>query len=433
MLIQPLPLVPTAHALRTGEIDLIVFYEQLLNRLEIDDQAIQAFVPALQRRESVLAAADALQKQYPEPENRPPLYGIPLGVKDIFNVDGWPTRGGSALPPEVLAGAEADCVTRLKQQGAIVLGKTVTTEFAYFEPGPTRNPHNLQHTPGGSSSGSAAAVAAGMCSLAIGTQTVGSVIRPAAFCGVVGYKPSYGRIDPSGVLYFSQSLDHVGLFSQDVAGMQLAASLLCRDWQVDINVDGELPVLGVPDGPYLDQASPEALRAFADQINRLTAAGYTVKRANVLADIAEIDHRHKELMAFEMAQNHADWFAEFADRYRPRTAAIIRQGQQIKAATAQAARDGQAHVRRSIETAMTEAGIDIWISPAAPGPAPIGIESTGDPAMNLPWTHTGLPTLTIPAGVSSNNLPLGLQFVSAFWQDEALLNWSVELSSALNA
>jgi Asp-tRNA(Asn)/Glu-tRNA(Gln) amidotransferase A subunit family amidase len=171
---------------------------------------------------------------------------------------------------------------------------------------------------------------------------------------------------------------------------------------------------------------------FGTQITRLIAAGYTVKRAYVLEDITEITHRHRELMAFEMAQNHSDWFAEFPDRYRPRTAEIIRQGQQVTRLAAQAAVEGQAIARSALETTMADTGIDIWISPAAPGPAPAGIESTGDPAMNLPWSHTGLPTITVPAGRSTNNLPLGLQCASAFWTDENLLDWSASLYNTLN-
>jgi len=154
-----------------------------------------------------------------------------VGIKDIFHVDGFVTRAGTRVPPERFAGPEAASVALLREAGALIAGKTVTTEFAYFEPGPTRNPHNPAHTPGGSSSGSAAAVAAGLCQLALGTQTIGSVIRPAAFCGVVGFKPSFGRIPTSGLVYFSRTIDHVGLFTQDLDGMELAASVLCRDWQ----------------------------------------------------------------------------------------------------------------------------------------------------------------------------------------------------------
>jgi Asp-tRNA(Asn)/Glu-tRNA(Gln) amidotransferase A subunit family amidase len=271
-------------------------------------------------------------------------------------------------------------------------------------------------------------VAAGLCSLAVGTQTVGSVIRPAAFCGIVGFKPSYGRIDPTGVIFFSPALDHVGLFTQDAAGMQLAASCLCRDWQSVVSA-GDLPVLGVPDGPYLDQASPEALAAFEQQIVRLQTAGYSVERVFLLEDVAQIARRHRELMAYELAQIHRDWFVEFEPRYRPRTAELIRVGQGVPAHAAAAAVDGQAMVRRQLETRMADAGVDVWISPAATGPAPQGIDSTGDPAMNLPWTHVGFPTVTMPAGTASNGLPLGLQCASRFGTDEQLLVWAAEIES----
>src|SRR5690606_4480690 len=217
MFVQAMPLARTAEALRSGELKLIDFIEQVLKRLDDIDPQIQAFLPEEGRRERLLREAEALQARYPQPAERPPLYGVPVGVKDIFRVDGLPTRAGSNLPPELFDGPEAWCVSALKGNGALVLGKTVTTEFAYFEPGPTRNPHHPAHTPGGSSSGSAAAVAAGMCPLGIGSQTIGSVIRPAAFCGIIGYKPSYGRIDPEGVIHCAPSLDHVGLFAQDVA------------------------------------------------------------------------------------------------------------------------------------------------------------------------------------------------------------------------
>ncbi|MBZ0303302.1 MAG: amidase, partial [Anaerolineae bacterium] len=273
MFIQSAPLAVTAADLRSSKLDLLAFIERLLDRIDVVDAQTQALVPEPDRRARVLREAEALQTRYPDPQTRPPLYGVPVGVKDIFRVEGLPTRAGSTLPPELFDAPEAACVTRLRQQGALVVGKTVTTEFAYFEPGPTRNPHDLTRTPGGSSSGSAAGVAAGLCLLAIGTQTVGSVIRPAAFCGVVGYKPSYGRIDPTGVIFFSPALDHVGLFTQDVAGMQLAASVVCQDCRsVKADKDSRLPVLGVPDGPYLDQALPEALAAFEQPVAQLQAA-----------------------------------------------------------------------------------------------------------------------------------------------------------------
>ena len=194
MLVNPAPLAQTVSLLRVGGRDLASYVDEMCDRVDAVDPAIQALLPEPGRRERLLTEAAGLERRYPQPASRPPLYGALVAVKDIFHVHGFVTRAGSNLPPELFAGAEASCVTQLREAGALILGKSVTTEFAYFEPGPTRNPHALDHTPGGSSSGSAAAVAAGLCQLAVGTQTIGSVIRPAAFCGVVGFKPSLDRI-----------------------------------------------------------------------------------------------------------------------------------------------------------------------------------------------------------------------------------------------
>ncbi|HET7638908.1 MAG TPA: amidase, partial [Ktedonobacteraceae bacterium] len=226
-MLLPAPLAATAKALRTNELDLLAYINDICARIDAAEPYIQALLPEPRRRERLLAQAEALQAHYPDPASRPPLYGIPVGVKDMFNVDGFPTQAGSQLPANLFSGPEAVCVRRLRQAGALIVGKTVSAEFAYFEPGPTRNPHNLAHTPGGSSSGSAASVAAGLCPLAMGTQTIGSTIRPAAFCGIVGFKASYDRISTAGLIKCAESLDTAGFFTQDVAGVDLAASLLC--------------------------------------------------------------------------------------------------------------------------------------------------------------------------------------------------------------
>jgi Asp-tRNA(Asn)/Glu-tRNA(Gln) amidotransferase A subunit family amidase len=198
-----------------------------------------------------------------------------VGVKDIFHVDGFPTHAGSKLPAQDLAGEQAATVTQLKQAGALVFGKTVTTEFAYFGPGPTRNPRNLEHTPGGSSSGSAAAVAAGMVPAALGTQTIGSIIRPAAFCGVVGYKPTSGRLSTQGVIPLSPTLDHVGLFAPKAARMHWLASQLVDGWAARAPL--AKPVLGIPVGPYMNSTSAEGLAAFEAAQGKLTEAGYEAR------------------------------------------------------------------------------------------------------------------------------------------------------------
>jgi Asp-tRNA(Asn)/Glu-tRNA(Gln) amidotransferase A subunit family amidase len=429
--LHPHPLAATVAALRSGQVTLSTHINDSCDRVEQVDAQVESLLPEPGRRERLLIAAKELTTRFPEPAARPPLYGALIGVKDIFHVDGFVTRSGSRVPPEPFAGPEAACIQQLCAAGALVLGKTVTTEFAYFEPGPTRNPHNLAHTPGGSSSGSAAAVAAGLCGLALGTQTIGSVIRPAAFCGIVGFKPSYDRIATPGLVYFSRTVDHVGLFTQDVAGMQLAASVLCADWQPDPIADAR-PILGVPDGPYLEQTEPAALSRFSETLVQLQRAGYGVRHVPALADIAELNHLHRRLVFAEFAREHAASYAAHAALYRPRTAEAIEIGRTVDADELAAARASCLQRRAALEQQMEEAGIDLWICPPAPGPAPEGIHATGDPNMNLPWTHAGMPVVTVPTGQTVDGLPLGLQIVARFGRDEQLLTWAEQITTALN-
>lgn len=430
-LLHPAPLAANAASLRSGQIALRDYISDLLDLLDTVEPHVQALVPEPDRRARLLADAETLPTIWPDPNTRPPLYGIPVGVKDIFHADGFFTRAGSKLPAEALTKAETDSVRLLREAGALVLGKTVTTEFAFFEPGPTRNPHNLAHTPGGSSSGSAAAVAAGIAPLALGTQTIGSVIRPAAFCGIVGFKPSYHRLNPEGIIFFSPAVDHVGLFTQDVAGMRLAASVLCRDWQPATHESR--PVLGIPDGPYLAQASSEARTAFLTQTAALEAAGYKIVHVPIFKDIEQINARHRTLIAAEFAHEHAALFAEYESLYRPRTAALIREGQTITEEEAEDIRDGRQVLREEIEHVMDVHDIDLWICPPATGPAPQGLDSTGDPIMNLPWTYMGLPAVTVPAGRFGNGLPAGLQGVGRWMEDEQVLGWAQEIAAILSA
>lgn len=425
--IAPLPLAATLEALRSGQQDLIAAVNALCDRIEAIDGELQALLPEPNRRERLLAEARALLERYPNPAERPVLFGAFLAVKDIFHVDGFVTRAGSQLPPELFAGEEAETVRALRAAGALIVGKAVTTEFAYYEPGPTGNPYNLKHTPGGSSSGSAAAVAAGISNLALGSQTVGSVIRPAAFCGVIGYKPSFGRISTHGVVPFSQSADHVGLFTQDVAGMALACSVLCSAWRSQL-APLSSPVLGVPEGPYLDQMPSEGRAAFEQQIKQLEAAGYVIKRVQAFGDLATIAQRHRRMIAAEIAQVHAEWFKQHEALYRERTAGIIREGQPVTAEALEESRAARFELRQQLHEQMDAEGIDLWVCPPAFGPAPEGLQVTGDPAMNMPWTNSGLPALTVPAGKAANGLPLGLQLVARFERDEELLAWAAGIA-----
>ncbi|MEI2692103.1 MAG: amidase [Anaerolineae bacterium] len=427
-LLNPAPLAESVVQLRSGQLDLHTAIDAACDRMDQVDPLVQALLPEPDRRGRLHRAAQELLAAYPEPASRPPLFGVLLAVKDIFRVDGFPTAAGSALPPEAFVGPEAASVARLRQAGALVLGKAVTTEFAYFEPGPTRNPHALDHTPGGSSSGSAAAVAAGLAPLALGTQTIGSIIRPAAFCGVIGFKPSLGRIDSQGLIFFSPTLDQVGLFTQDLAGMALAAAVLCSDWQ-EQPAPHRPPVLGVPIGSYLEQAESAALRAFWQQLAKLAAAGAEVRQTPALANVAALNALHRRLVFAEFAQQHAALYPPYANLYRPRTVEIIQMGNQVSPEELAAARANIGMLRSQLQETMDTAGIDLWVCPAACGAAPAGLQATGDPAMNLPWTHAGLPALTLPAGRAENGLPLGLQLVGRFGQDEALISWALRIAA----
>lgn len=415
---QPAALEPLRTEIRQGELDLHEFVDATCDAIERVDPSIRAFVAEIDRRPRLHAAAAHRLAAHPEPASRPPLFGVPVGVKDVVHVAGFTTRAGSALPPSLFAGPEATAVTALRDAGATVVGKTVTTEFAGPAPASTRNPRDLDHTPGGSSSGSAAAVAAGLCPLAIGTQTSGSVIRPAAFCGVVGFTPSSDRVPTDGVVPVAESMDTVGLFTQDVAGMRAAAAVVCDAWRpVEPSYR---PTLGVPTGPYLDAVTDDGRAAFEAQVGSLADGGYRIRRVPLLADRETIDRRHRTLLRGEWARVHDAWFDRYEAAYNPTTAEGLRDGRTVTGSELARARDGRETLRRSVHDAMDDGGIDLWIWPAARGPAPAGFASTGSSAMNRPWSYAGLPAATVPAG-SVDGLPVGLQCVARRGADERLL------------
>jgi len=422
-------LAERVEALRQGDRQPEEYAQECCDRINRDDGRIRAFLTEPGRRDRLTDAAAALAGRY-DSGKRPPLYGAPVGIKDIVHVDGFKTQAGSAFLPEVLAGPEASVVTTLREAGALVLGKTVTTEFAGQAPGPTRNPRNLNHTPGGSSSGSAAAVAAGMTPLAIGSQTGGSVIRPAAFCGIVGFKPTFDRIPTDGIITRSASLDTVGMFTKTIAGMTAAARVVCDGWKSVDSVDR--PVLGVPKGVYLDQADEHTLAAFKQQVDALAAAGYEVRWSEAFPDFERLATRYWDLASAEMALSHQEWFNEYEAFYRTPSAERIERGQAVSTGQLAAGREYQERLRASLRERMNKAGVDQWICPAAPGPAPEGLTDTGDPKMNYPWTYAGLPAVTVPTG-EINGLPIGLQCVGRFGTDETLLSQVADVADVLAA
>lgn len=400
------------------------YLSQVEARFIAREPSILALIPEKDRFTRLYQEAEALLARYPEAVRRPPLFGMLVGVKDIFHVKGFSTQAGSKLPAEELQGKEARCVTQLKNAGALILGKTVTTEFAYFTPGPTRNPHNPAHTPGGSSSGSAAAVAAGFCTVALGTQTIGSIIRPAAFCGVVGFKPTYDRISRDGVIPLSPSLDHVGFFTPDVETAERVAAVLLEDWRMeewDTARGNRKPVLGIPEGQYLESASGEGLKHFEDTC-KLLSAHYELRSIRVMDDFQEIRNRHDAIMSYEAAQVHKEWFAKYEPLYSSKFSDLIKRGQKI--ANYQLHLEARDTFRASITQTMNENQIDLWVCPPTVGPAPKGLESTGDPVMCLPWTQIGFPAISIPTTKNEEGLPMGLQIVGKWNMDEELLAWA---------
>ncbi len=393
-----------------------------------------------------------------------PLFGVPVGVKDIIDVAGWPTLLGVNVPDARPATCDAVVVERLKRAGALLLGKTVTTPYACFDPPPTRNPWNLQRTPGGSSSGSAAAVATGMCVLALGTQTGGSIIRPAAYCGVVGFKPSFGRIDLSGVFPLAPSLDHLGVLTARVSDAAFAFFVLADDglfgsgrlWQPAETTNshasktsserfwewwkrftarkqlcelttstGKPLTLGVLDDErWLTKVSSEARQAVETFAARLQAAGALLRRVQAPLDLESMLAVHRVIMSFEAARVHAERIAKHPERYPSKITAFLKEGSLVRPAEYARALKQRDAFRQEWNEWLQE--FDALLLPATLGPAP-DRSTTGDPRLNSPWSLLGVPELTLPVGSSEEGLPLGAQLVGAAGADVHLLSVGVKI------
>jgi Asp-tRNA(Asn)/Glu-tRNA(Gln) amidotransferase A subunit family amidase len=340
-----------------------------------------------------------------------PLAGVPVGVKDIVDVAGVPTLCGSrARAGAAPADRDAAIVRMLRGAGAVVLGKTVTTEFAYFDPGPTRNPHDLARTPGGSSSGSAAAVAAGAVPLAVGTQTAGSVVRPASYCGVAGLAVARGTLPVDGVSPLAPGLDTLGLFAATVADVALARAAL--DGREAVPASSTAPRLLAWDGSAVGEVSPAMRAAHADAVARARDAGAEVASLEVDLRAATADQR--TIMAAEAAARVPDLPGLGAN-----LAALLAEGHAIPARDVDAARERSGATRTAVLAALEHA--DAVLAPGALGVAPRGLESTGDPVMSRPFHVLGLPALAVPGARDADGLPLGLQLLGHPGREDALL------------
>ena len=358
-----------------------------------------------------------------------PLRGLPIGVKDIYDTADLPTQYGSAIYAGHRPKADAAMVALIRRAGGVVIGKTVSTEFASLQPAGTRNPRNLAHTPGGSSSGSAAAVAAGMVPIALGSQTGGSVIRPAAYCGVVGFKPSFRLMPTIGMKCFSWSLDTVGLFAAGVADAAFAAALISGR---DLRIDGTEPT-----APRMalvrTQSWPEASASMQDAIARAAqaaeAAGAKVTEVELPPIFETATQAHGIIQDHEAYQALADEI----DRHRDRLGPILREHLDKAAAITPAAYDDARRLARQARRALVDfmEGIDVLLTPSAPGAAPHGLGSTGKPTFNRLWTLLGTPCINVPGLFDSAGLPLGVQIVGRFARDRLALEAAAFLQRAL--
>ena len=358
-----------------------------------------------------------------------PLHGIPVGIKDIMDTVDMPTTLGSPIYARRQPDWDAACVAALRAAGAIVLGKTVSTEFAYFQPGKTRNPHNLLHTPGGSSSGSAAAVADCMVPIALGSQTAASVTRPAAFCGVFGYKGSHGEFSLSGIRPFAESLDSLGVMARSVDDIVLLRSVLLGRPPGDAWQMGAPPRLAVCRTAQWSLAEPQAQQALDACVQTCRQAGAVVTELELPAQFAQLIDGHKTIMAYEAAHNYVFETSRCADQLSPAFRALTETGAQVSREDYASAKRAVVQAKRVLRSLA--AHVDAWISPAAIGEAPMASSGTGDPVMSRMWTALQGPSLCVPLGRGALGLPLAVQLVALAGHDDTLLQTGQWVGTAL--
>ena len=403
-----------ARLLARRELSAFDLARACLDRVVERDGDIHAFTHV--DPDAVLAQARALDAG----ALRGPLHGLPLGVKDLFDTVDLPTAYGSPIYAGHRPVADAAAVALCRAAGALVLGKTVTTEFAYFHPGATRNPHHPDHTPGGSSSGSAAAVADRMLPLALGTQTAGSIIRPAAYCGVVGYKPSWGRVPRAGVKSLSETLDTVGGFGRSVRDVAMLGAVLTGDARLlDLPAMHNAPRIGLCRTPEWPQADIDTVRTWNQACAALAPQAAALVEIELPADLPDLVALQKAVMAFEMSR--ALSHERFAHHHElsERLQALLDGGAAIAGAEHVARLTATAAAQRRVDPLFDE--VDVLLAPSATGEAPAGLAVTGDPLFCRSWTLLGLPCIHLPFTQGRLGLPLGLQVVGRWGQDHRLL------------
>src|SRR5262245_10288747 len=404
-----------ARRIREGGLSPVALVDACLERISALDGDLSAWAHVdaagarvtAREREAQARAGGALG----------PLHGVPVGIKDIFDVAGMPTTGGARSWAHTRPGKDATAVARVRAAGAVLLGKTYTTEFAYRDPAPTRNPWNHEHTPGGSSAGSGAAVGARMVPLALGSQTVGSVLRPAAYCGVVGVKPTHGAIPVDGVIPLAWSLDHVGVLARSVTDAGLALGVLMG--RVFDPVAARAPRLAVA-GELIARCEPATAAQIQVVIDRLARAGASIVEAKLPASFADLAAAGLVVLEAEAAAFHEESWRAHEAEYGREMSAMVRAGLGGPAGAYVGA--ARARLRFREEVLPLLAGCHALLAPTAPAPAPAGLGWTGDASLCAPWTWAGVPAITLPSGLAANGLPHAVQLVTAAGEEQRLLD-----------
>ncbi len=430
-----------ARAIARRELTAVELAEACLNRIAALDERLLAWVYV--DRDTVIADARQADAAVAEGRALGPLHGVPIGLKDIYYTAGIPTKAGSEVYKDFVPDYDATSLTLLRKAGALMLGKAVTTEFACLDPSPTYNPWNPAHTPGGSSSGSAVAVASRMCPAAMGSQTVGSVLRPAAYNGVVGFKPTFGRVSRYGVVPVSWNLDTVGwlvrtvedaaLLLQVMAGPDVSDPVSSREPVGDYLsaiAEPTPPRIGLLRRYFYEGADTETRRHLDAVAEQLAEAGAEIEEIPLEESIESAYVDQRLIMAVEAAAFHEPMYRRQAEDYQPKLRAMLAEGLEV---------DGIAYSRalerrRQFTTDMEEAAkrCDVLLTPGAPSPPQADRTNTGDPAFQGPWTSCGFPAIALPSGLAESGVPLGIQMVASPFAEARLLSAAAWCESVLD-
>ena len=428
--IHELTAAEIARQIRDRTITPIKVVQALLARMDALEPQLEAWVRV--DRETVLADAQQRQAEMDSGAETGPLHGVPIGIKDIYNIAGIPTTAGSKVYADYVPDKTAVTIDLLQKAGAIMLGKTVTTEFACLDPSHTKNPWNPAHTPGGSSSGSAVSVAARMCPIAMGSQTVGSVLRPASYNGIVGLKPTYGRVSRRGVVPVSWSLDTVGWMGRSVEDMALLLQVMAGPDDLD-PVASRLPAgdyisglesarppkIGLITSFFMEESDQETQQRTMAVLEEFKSAGASVLEMKLPESFQTAFQDQLLIMGVEAAAFHKPMYEKQAQDYRPKLREMLRQGLATDATTYSKALERRLRFTADMKELAEQA--DVLLTPSTPTGPLADLTNTGDTRFQGPWTSCGLPTITLPAGLAESGLPMGIQLIAPPFEEARLL------------